>query len=80
MVNEMDSITLVENCHQTDINTYNSKESHYTSEILELQFVKGCTINLFSHYMICSFGEAGIGKMDLVFVEKSQCHCLVKNR
>ena len=36
MVNEMDSITLVESCHQTDINTYNSKESHYTSEILEL--------------------------------------------
>ena len=36
MVNEMDSITLVENCHQTDVNTYNSKESHYTSEILEL--------------------------------------------
>ena len=42
--------------------------------------MKGCTINLFSHYMICSFGGAGVGEMDLVFVEKSQCHCLVKNR
>ena len=62
MVNEMDSITLVENCHQTDINIYNSKESHCTSETLELQFVKGRTINLFSHYMICSFEGGGVGK------------------
>ena len=80
MGNEIDSITLVGNCHETDINTYNSKEFHCTSEILELQFVKGCTINLFSHYMICSFEGAGVGKMDLVSVEKSLCHCLAKNR
>ena len=77
---EMAAVMIPGNCHETDINTYNSKESHCTSEILELQFVKGCTINLFSHYFICSFEGAGVGKMDLVSAEKSLCHCLVKNR
>lgn len=61
---------LVENDHQTDSYTYNSKKSHCTSEMPELQLVDGCTINIFSYYMICSFVGADRDEIALVLVGK----------